>query len=211
MNYSELVQAIQDYCENDETTFVSNIPVFVRQAEERINRAVQIPDLRRNVTGILTASNRFLAQPSDFLSVFSLAVVDGDGDYEFLLPKDVNFIREAFPSQSTEAKPQYYGIFDDDTFILAPTPDDSYTVQLHYYYDPPSIVSAGTSWLGDNAETALLYGSLIEAYTFMKGETDLINLYTARYNEAIAQLSNLGEGRNRMDSYRNGEPRARVT
>jgi len=211
MNYSELTQAIQDYCENDETTFVSNIPVFVRQAEERINRAVQIPDLRRNVTGSLTASNRFLAQPSDFLSVFSLAVVDGDGDYEFLLPKDVNFIREAFPSQSTEAKPQYYGIFDDDTFILAPTPDDSYTVQLHYYYDPPSIVSAGTSWLGDNAETALLYGSLIEAYTFMKGETDLINLYTARYNEAIAQLFNLGEGRNRMDSYRDGEPRARVT
>lgn len=211
MNYSELTQAIQDYCENDETTFVSNIPVFVRQAEERINRAVQIPDLRRNVTGSLTASNRFLAQPSDFLSVFSLAVVDGDGDYEFLLPKDVNFIREAFPSQSTEAKPQYYGIFDDDTFILAPTPDDNYTVQLHYYYDPPSIVSAGTSWLGDNAETALLYGSLIEAYTFMKGETDLINLYTARYNEAIAQLFNLGEGRNRMDSYRDGEPRARVT
>jgi len=211
MNYSELTQAIQDYCENDETTFVSNIPVFVRQAEERINRAVQIPDLRRNVTGSLTASNRFLAQPSDFLSVFSLAVVDGDGDYEFLLPKDVNFIREAFPSQSTEAKPQYYGIFDDDTFILAPTPDDSYTVQLHYYYDPPSIVSAGTSWLGDNAETALLYGSLIEAYTFMKGETDLINLYTARYNEAIAKLFNLGEGRNRMDSYRDGEPRARVT
>lgn len=211
MNYSELNQAIQDYTENDETTFVSQIPTFVRQAEERINRAVQIPDLRRNQTGNLTASNRFLAQPSDFLSVFSLAVVDGSGDYEFLLPKDVNFIREAYPSVSTTGKPQYYGIFDDEAFILAPTPDDSYTVQLHYYYDPPSIVDAGTSWLGDNAETALLYGSLIEAYTFMKGESDLINLYTARYNEAIAQLFNLGEGRNRMDSYRDGEPRARVT
>lgn len=211
MNYSELNQAIQDYTENDETTFVSQIPTFVKQAEERINRAVQIPDLRRNQTGNLTASNRFLAQPSDFLSVFSLAVIDGNGDYEFLLPKDVNFIREAYPSVSTTGKPQYYGIFDDEAFILAPTPDDSYTVQLHYYYDPPSIVDAGTSWLGDNAETALLYGSLIEAYTFMKGEGDLINLYTARYNEAIAQLFNLGEGRNRMDSYRDGEPRARVT
>ena len=211
MNYSELNQAIQDYTENNETTFVSQIPTFVRQAEERINRAVQIPDLRRNQTGNLTASNRFLAQPSDFLSVFSLAVIDGSGDYEFLLPKDVNFIREAYPSVSTTGKPQYYGIFDDEAFILAPTPDDSYTVQLHYYYDPPSIVDAGTSWLGDNAETALLYGSLIEAYTFMKGESDLINLYTARYNEAIAQLFNLGEGRNRMDSYRDGEPRARVT
>ena len=211
MNYSELNQAIQDYTENDETTFVSQIPTFVRQAEERINRAVQIPDLRRNQTGSLTASNRFLAQPSDFLSVFSLAVIDGNGDYEFLLPKDVNFIREAYPSVSTTGKPQYYGIFDDEAFILAPTPDDSYTVQLHYYYDPPSIVDAGTSWLGDNAETALLYGSLIEAYTFMKGESDLINLYTVRYNEAIAQLFNLGEGRNRMDSYRDGEPRARVT
>lgn len=211
MNYTQLVQAIQDYTENDETTFVSQIPTFVKQAEERINRAVQIPDLRRNQTGNLTASNRFLAQPSDFLSVFSLAVIDGNGDYEFLLPKDVNFIREAYPSVSTTGKPQYYGIFDDEAFILAPTPDDSYTVQLHYYYDPPSIVDAGTSWLGDNAETALLYGSLIEAYTFMKGESDLINLYTARYNEAIAQLFNLGEGRNRMDSYRDGEPRARVT
>jgi len=201
MNYSELNQAIQDYTENDETTFVSQIPTFVRQAEERINRAVQIPDLRRNQTGTLTSGDRFLATPSDFLSVFSLSVVDGDGDYEFLL----------FPSQSTQAKPQYYGIFSDDFFILGPTPDSGYTVQLHYYYDPPSIVDASTSWLGDNAETALLYGSLIEAYTFMKGEAELINLYNARYDEAVSQLFNLGEGRNRMDSYRNGEPRARVT
>jgi len=211
MNYAELVQAIQDYCENDETTFVSQIPTFIRQTEERINRAVQIPDLRRNVTGTLTSSNRFLAQPSDFLSVFSLAVIDGDGDYEFLLPKDVNFIREAFPSQSTEAKPQYYAIFDDETFILGPTPDSNYNVQLHYYFDPESIVTAGTSWLGDNAETALLYGSLVEAYTFMKGEGDMLQLYKARYDEAMAQLMNLGEGRNRMDSYRNGEPRMPVT
>jgi hypothetical protein len=211
MNYAELFQAIQDYCENDETTFVSQIPTFVRQAEERINRAVQVPDLRRNVTGTLTASNRFLAQPSDFLSVFSLSVIDDDGDYEFLLPKDVNFIREAFPSQSTTSKPQYYAIFDDESFILGPTPDSNYNVQLHYYFDPESIVTAGTSWLGDNAETALLYGSLIEAYTFMKGESDMLQLYKARYDEAMAHLMNLGEGRNRMDSYRNGEPRIQVT
>jgi len=211
VNYTQLVQAIQDYTENDETTFVSLIPTFVRQAEERINRAVQIPDLRRNQTGSLTSGDRFLATPSDFLSVFSLAVIDGDGDFEFLLPKDVNFIREAYPSQSTQSKPQYYGIFSDEFFILGPTPDSDYNVQLHYYYDPPSIVDAGTSWLGDNAETALLYGSLIEAYTFMKGESDILQLYMARYEEALSHLFNLGEGRNRMDSYRNGEPRARVT
>lgn len=211
MNYTELTQAIQDYCENDETTFVNNIPVFVRQAEERINRAVQIPDLRRNQSGTLTLGDRFLAQPSDFLSVFSLAVVDGDSDYHFLLPKDVNFIREAYPNRTVQGLPQYYAIFDDEFFILGPTPDSAYTVQLHYYYDPPSIVTAGTSWLGDNAETVLLYGSLIEAYTFMKGEPDMIALYTTRYNEAVAQLYNLGEGRNRMDSYRDGEPRPRVT
>ena len=211
MNYTELTQAIQDYCENDETTFVNNIPVFVRQAEERINRAVQIPDLRRNQSGTLTLGDRFLAQPSDFLSVFSLAVVDGDSDYHFLLPKDVNFIREAYPNRTVQGLPQYYGIFDDEFFILGPTPDSAYTVQLHYYYDPPSIVTAGTSWLGDNAETVLLYGSLIEAYTFMKGESDMIALYTTRYNEAVAQLYNLGEGRNRMDSYRDGEPSPRVT
>jgi len=211
MNYSELVQAIQDYTENDETTFVAQIPTFVRQAEERINRAVQIPDLRKNVLGNLTASNRFLAQPDDMLSVFSLAVLDGDGDYEFLLAKDVNFIREAYPSTSTTGKPQYYGIFDDNSIILAPTPDADYNVQLHYYYDPESIVTAGTSWLGDNAETALLYGSLVEAYTFMKGESDILQLYMTRYEEALSHLFNLGEGRNRMDSYRNGEPRIQVT
>jgi len=210
MNYAELVQAIKDYTENEETTFVSQIPTFVRQAEERINRAVMIPDLRKNSTGTLTAGNRFLATPSDFLAVFSLAVIDSNGDYEFLLHKDVNFIREAFTSTSTQAKPQYYGLFDDDTFILGPTPDDTYTAQLSYYYDPASIVSTGTSWLGDNAETALLYGSLIEAYTFMKGEQDIISLYGTRYEEALNQLKELGDGRDKRDSYRNGEPRVRV-
>lgn len=211
MNYTELVQAVKDYTENEETTFVSQIPTFVRQAEERINRTVQIPELRRNVTGTVTSSNRFLSTPPDFLAVYSMAVVDGDGDYEFLLPKDVNFIREAYPSTSTSGKPLYYGLFKDDSFILGPSPDQAYTIQLHYYYDPPSIVTSSTSWLGDNAESVLLYGTLIEAYTFMKGESDMIQLYEARYKEAISHLFNLGEGRNRRDSYRNNEPRPPVT
>lgn len=210
MNYAELVQAIKDYTENEETTFVSQIPTFVRQAEERINRSVMVPDLRKNSVGNLTASNRFLTVPPDFLAVFSLAVIDGDGDYEFLLHKDVNFIREAYPDKTTAGKPEYYGLFDAGTIILAPTPDVSYDVQLHYYYDPESIVTAGTSWLGDNAETALLYGSLLEAYTFMKGEQDIISLYGTRYDEAMTQLKLLGDGRDKRDSYRNGEPRIRL-
>ena len=205
--YDQLKTAIQDYTENDETTFVSQIPTFVRQAEERINRSVLIPDLRRNVTGNTTSSNRFVNTPSDFLAVFSFAVVDSSNKYQFLLPKDVNFLREAYPQTTTTGTPVYYAIFNDESFIVAPTPDANYTVQLHYYYDPPSIVSSSTSWLGDNAETALLYGTLLEAYSFMKGEADLINLYAKRYEEAIAQLYNLGKGLNRSDSYRNGESR----
>ena len=174
-------------------------------------RAVMIPNLRRNQTGNMTASNRFLSTPSDFLAVFSLAVLNGDGEYEFLLNKDVNFIREAYNETTTEGIPQYYALFDNASFILGPTPDQSYNVQLHYYYQPESIVTAGTSWYGDNAESALLYGVLIEAYTFMKGEQDLINLYAKRYEEALQQLYVLGEGRNRRDSYRNCEPRVPVT
>ena len=211
MNYSELVQAIQDYTENDETTFVNQIPRFVKQTEERIARAVLVPNLRRNVTGTLTASNRFLSTPSDFLAVFSIAVIDGDGNYSYLLNKDVNFIREAFDDTATEGEPVYYGLFDEGSFIVGPTPDQAYNVQLHYYYQPESIVDAGTSWYGDNAESALLYGCLLEAYTFMKGEADLINLYAERYSEAMKQLYVLGEGRNRRDSYRNGEPVVQVT
>ena len=211
MNYTELVQAIKDYTENEETTFVNQIPTFVQQAEERIHRAVLSPELRKNVTGTMTAGNRFLTVPTDFLSSFSIAVVDDSGDYEFLLHKDVNFVREAYPSTSTQAKPVYYSVFDEDAFILGPTPDASYTVQVHYYYKPESIVTAGTTWLGDNGKSALLYGSLLEAYTFMKGEGDIINLYGQRYEEAVGQLMILGEGRNRRDSYRNGEPLVKVT
>ena len=210
MNYADLVQAIKDYTENLETSFVSQIPHFVEQAEERIYRSVMIPELRKNVTASMSAGNQYLARPSDFLAVFSIAVIDGDGDYTYLLDKDVNFIREAFPRSSTQGLPQFYGQFDgDDTvgsgnFILGPTPDASYTVELHYYFDPPSIVTTGTSWLGDNAEAVLLYGALLEAYTYMKGEADILGLYNQRYEEALAQLGGIGI-RSMRDNYRDGE------
>ena len=210
MNYADLVQAIKDYTENLETSFVSQIPNFIEQAEERIYRSVMIPELRKNVTASMSAGNQYLARPSDFLAVFSIAVIDGDGDYTYLLDKDVNFIREAFPRSSTQGLPQFYGQFDgDDTvgsgnFILGPTPDASYSVELHYYFDPPSIVTTGTSWLGENAEAALLYGSLLEAYTYMKGEADILALYNQRYEEALAQLGGVGI-RSMRDNYRDGE------
>ena len=212
MNYAELVQAITDYTENLETSFVSQIPHFVEQAEERIYRSVMIPELRKNATASMSAGNQYLARPSDFLAVFSIAVVDGDGDYTYLLDKDVNFIREAFPRSSTQGLPKFYGQFDGDVspsvstgnFILGPTPDANYTVELHYYFDPPSIVETGTSWLGDNAEAVLLYGCLIEAYTYMKGEADILALYGQRYDEALAQLGGVGI-RSMRDNYRDGE------
>ena len=207
MNYTELTNAIKEYTDNTETTFVNNIPNFVRQTEERIYRSILIPELRKNVTTSLTTSNRFLAKPTDFLAVFSIAVVDGSSNYSFLLPKDVNFIREAYPATATSGLPVYYSLFDGDNFLIAPTPDSTYTVQLHYYYDPPSIVTSSTSWLGDNAEATLLYGALVEAYTFMKGEADIISFYKTRYDEAMAGLQQLADGRNKRDSYRNGEPR----
>ena len=207
MNYTELPNAIKEYTDNAETTFVNNIPNFVRQTEERIYRSILIPELRKNVTTSLSTSNRFLAKPTDFLAVFSIAVVDGSSNYSFLLPKDVNFIREAYPATGTTGLPVYYSQFDGDNFLLAPTPDSTYTVQLHYYYDPPSIVTSSTSWLGDNAESALLYGSLLEAYSFMKGEPDIVGFCKTRYEEALASLQQLADGRNKRDSYRNGEPR----
>jgi 6-pyruvoyl-tetrahydropterin synthase len=207
MNYTEITNAIKEYTDNTETTFVNNIPNFVRQTEERIYRSILIPELRKNVTTSLSTSNRFLAKPTDFLAVFSIAVVDGSSNYSFLLPKDVNFIREAYPATATSGLPVYYSLFDGDNFLIAPTPDSTYTVQLHYYYDPPSIVTSSTSWLGDNAEATLLYGTLVEAYTFMKGEADIISFYKTRYDEAMAGLQQLADGRNKRDSYRNGEPR----
>jgi hypothetical protein len=211
MNYTQLTQALQDYLETSETSFVSNIPTFVQQAEERIYRSVQIPELRKNATTSMTAGNQYLARPVDFLSVFSLAVVDGSGNYSYLYDKDVNFIREAYPGPSTQGLPKYYAQFDGDqtgfsegNFILGPTPNSNYTVELHYYYDPPSIVDTGTSWLGTNAETALLYGSLVEAYTYLKGDADMLQLYTNRYMEAMLQLFGI-DLRAKRDDYRNGQ------
>lgn len=212
MNYAELTQAVQDYTENYETTFVANIPVFVRQAEERIYRSVMIPELRKNVIGNLTAGNRYLARPTDFLSVFSLAVIDTDGDYHYLIDKDMNFIREAYPSASTQGMPRFYGIYDGDVptltgnFLLGPTPDAAYQVELQYYYDPPSIVDQSTSWLGTNAEAALLYGTLLEAYTFMKGDADIMTVYKGRYDEALGQIGII-DVRSKRDSYRDGDMR----
>ena len=197
MNYSELVQAVKDYTENTETTFVNNIDMFIRQAEERIFRDVQIPELRKNVTGNISSGNQYLARPADFLTTLSLAVISG-GDFTYLLEKEVNFIREAYPSASTTGTPKYYAIFDGDTsgsngnFILGPTPDAAYNVELHYYYDPPSIVTTSTSWLGDNAEAALLYGTLYEAYTFMKGEPDVLQNYQQRYQSALVNMAAIG-------------------
>ena len=219
MNYSELVQAIKDYTENTETTFVSQIPTFVQQAEQIIHRTVLIPELRKNVTASMTANNRFLIRPSDFLAPFSIAVVDGNGDYSFLLTKDVNFVREAYPNKTTTGLPKFYAEFDGDVqstnsaghFILGPTPDIAYEVQLHYYFDPPSIVTSSTSWLGENADMALLYGALLEAYTFMKGEPELITLYETRFNQEVSRLKNLAEARGRKDEYRYDSLRTQIT
>lgn len=212
MNYAELVQAIKDYTENEEASFVAQIPTFVRQVEERIYRTVMIPELRKNATATIGAGSQYVARPDDFLAVFSLAVIDAAGDYTYLLDKDVNFIREAFPSAATQGLPQYYAQFDGDGvgteghFIVGPTPDTTYTAELHYYYDPPSISTTSTSWLGDNAESALLYGALIEAYTYMKGEADILQGYEARYQEALAQLGGVGI-RSMRDNYRDGQMR----
>lgn len=305
MNYIQLQEAIQDYTQNYETDFIANIPVFTEQAELRIYNTVQIPSLRRNVTGTATIHNKYLSAPTDFLSTYSMAVIDPiTGDYEYLLNKDVNFIRQSYPNPNDEAKPKYYAIFGPQSnnltelsFILGPTPDTNYDVELHYYYYPVSIVqnkittfgaitggigyitgvynniplsggqgqgavanlvvsggnvsqvvlaqggtgyitgdvltvsnqllggagsgfavtvgatsnSAGTSWLGDNFDTVLLYGALVEAYTYMKGEADMMQLYNQKYNEALAQLKRLGDGLERQDAYRSGQARIQVT
>jgi len=215
MNYSELTAAIEDYTEN---TFTSvEMATFVTQAEQRIYNTVQFPALRKNVTGSFTSGNKYLSCPTDFLSVHSLAVVDGSGNYEFLLNKDVNFIRQVYPNPTTTSKPKYYAIFGPQTadqkeltLIVGPTPDTGYTAELHYYYYPESITTAGQSWLGDNLDTVLLYGSLVEAYTFMKGETDMMQLYNGKYMEALQLAKRLGDGLEKNDSYRVGQPRVPV-
>ena len=207
MNYTQLVNEIQSYTENQFQT--DDINTFIQQAEQRIYNAVQLPALRKNVTGTATTGNKYLAMPSDWLATFSLAVINADNEYLYLLNKDVNFIRQSFPDTDSAfyAEPQYYAVFDQNTFILGPTPDANYAMELHYFYYPESIVTAGTTWLGNNFSSTLLYGSLLEAYTYMKGEQDVINQYQKRYDEAMLLLKQLSDGKDRQDAYRSGQVR----
>ena len=209
--YTTLKTAIQDYTNNTETTFNNNLDDFIVTTEDRIQKLVSLPFFRKNVSGTLTASNEYLATPSDFLAPHSLAV--NNSGYEYLLFKDVAFLREAYPNSSTTGIPKYYASFDTDTFIVAPTPNANLSVELHYEYEPQSITESadGTSWLGTNASDCLLYGTLMEAYTFMKGEADVISNYQNRFNEAISRLKNLGEGKNTKDNYRSGPVRQQVS
>ncbi len=236
MTYDELYSAIQTYTENTfPDTYLADgtavdtqtqINLFIQQAEQRIFNTVQFPSLRKNVTGITTANNKYLSLPGDFLATYSLAVIDATGAYEYLLNKDVNFIRQAYPNPTDTAIPKYYALFgptttndatpvitDELSAILGPTPDAAYNVELHYYYYPESITVAadGRTWLGDNFDSVLLYGSLVEAYTFMKGETDMVTLYNTKYNEALAMAKRLGDGMERQDAYRSGQYRQAVT
>ena len=209
MNYTELKTNIEDICENSFT--VDQLAMFTQQAEQKIYNSVQIPALRRNVTGTLSTNNKYLSTPSDFLWSYSLAVVDGSGNYHFLLNKDVNFMREAYPSPTSTGLPKHYAYFDDDTFIVGPTPDSSYTSELHYGYYPQSIVTANNTWLGDEFDSALLNGALIEAIRFMKGEPDIVAMYEKLYLQSITLLKALGDGKLREDAYRSGQFRVPVS
>lgn len=237
MNYSELFIAVKGYLENDfpSTVFTDSagsssssaaaltsteqVNTFITQAEQRIYNTVQFPSLRKNVTGTLTTSNKYLSCPSDFLAVYSMAVVNTDGSYAFLLNKDVNFIRESYPIPTDTGVPAYYALFGpvstneaELTFILGPTPDAAYTMELHYFYYPESITTtaSGTTWIGDNIDSVLLYGSLVEGYTFMKGEADMIGLYEKKYQDALMLAKRLGDGMERRDAYRSGQARVPV-
>jgi hypothetical protein len=222
MNYTELVTAVTDYTENTFPT--ADMNVFIEQAEQRIYNSVQFPSLRKNVTGATTGGNKYVSCPNDFLATYSLAVIDASGNYEYLLNKDVNFIRQAYPNPNDQALPKYYAIFGPTTsaatppaltnelsFILGPTPNAAYDVELHYYFYPESIVTAGTTWLGDNLDSVLLYGTLVEAYTYMKGEPDIMGFYDAKYKEALGLAQRLGDGLERGDAYRNGQVKLKVT
>jgi hypothetical protein len=218
MNYTALSNAIQAYTENTEANFIAEIPVFVQQAEQRIYNSMQFPSIRKNVTGSTSANNKYLGCPNDFLAVYSIAVIDATGAYEYLLNKDVNFIRQSYPVPTDTGLPRYYALFGSQsndvnelTFILGPTPDATYGVELHYYYYPESIVTAGTTWLGDNFDSVLLYGSLVEAYTYMKGEADIMSLYNQKFMEALALAKRLADGMERQDAYRSGQFRQKVT
>ena len=235
MNYATLFKTIQGYLENDFPSFTGadssgsgtatltakqQIDTLIQQAEQRIYNSVQFPSLRKNVTGVTQANNRYLSCPTDFLAPYSMAVIDGTGVYEYLLNKDVNYIRAAYPNPATTGIPRYYAIFgptvasgvitDELSFILGPTPNTIYSVELHYYYYPESIVTASTTWLGDNFDSVLLYGALLEGYTFMKGEADVIANYMKRYEEAMMLAKRLGDGMERRDAYRSGQVRMPV-
>ena len=218
MNYTQLVTQVNDYCENSFPT--DNMNVFIRQAEQRIYNTAQPANLRKNVTGALSTSNKYLGCPSDFLSVYSLAIYPaaGTGDFLYLLNKDVNFMREAYPNPATTGKPKHYAIFgpqsndvNELSFIVGPTPDANYMAELHYYYYPESIVTASTTWLGDNFDSVLLYGTICEALVYMKGEGDMIQIANDRYMKAIALYKNLADGKQRMDAYRDGQVRVQVS
>jgi len=238
MTYAELVAAIQSYTENtfpdtyladgSAVSSTTQINTFIRQAEQRIYNSVQFPSLRKNVTGatggydpVTAPRAMYLNCPADFLAAYSFAVILPDGTYEYMLNKDVNFIRQAYPSPADTGVPRYYALFgptvagatvsNELSFLFGPTPDESYTVELHYYYYPESIVTASATWLGDNFDSVLLYGSLVEAYTFMKGEADMVALYNSKYNEALALAKRLGDGMERQDAYRSGQYRQPVT
>ena len=219
MNYAELVTAVEDYCENSFPTVDMNR--FIEQAEQKIYNSVQLPALRKNVTGVTVPSNKYLSCPPDFLSPFSLAVIENYGTdqetYTYLLNKDVNFIREAYPNPTDTGLPLYYCLFGPQTTIpqdlsmmMGPTPNAVYRMELHYYFYPESIVTAGTTWLGDNYDSALLNGTLMEAITYMKGEADMVALYQTRYQEAMMLLKNLGDGKDRGDAYRDGQVKNKV-
>jgi len=209
MTYAELVAAIKDYTNNTETAFVAAIPTFVKQAEQRIYRSVNLPVNRKNQAGNMTDGNAYLTMPTDFLLPLSLSITSSSNQI-FLLNKDANFIRSTYPNASTKGTPKYYGTFASDTFIIGPTPDASYVTELHYYYQPASIVDTSPSWLGTNADTVLLYGSLVEAYTYMKGDPDMMQLYQQRYQEALDLLKMQAEGRMTGDEYRDGTIRVAV-
>ena len=215
MTYTELCNNIADICEN--TFTATEYAMFAQQAEQRIYNTVQLANLRKNQTGTLTANNKYLSAPNDFLSTYSLAVIDASGNYSYPLNKDVNFIREAYPNATATGLPKHYAIFGPQSsavtelsFILGPTPDTTYTVELHYYYYPESIVTAGTTWLGDNFDSALLNGALVEAIRFMKGEQDMVALYQNLYDRSMLLLKNLGDGKQLMDAYRDGQVRTQV-
>ena len=211
MNYTELKINIKDICENEFSD--AQLDMFTEQAEQKIYNTVQIPALRKNVTGTMSVGNPYLQIPSDFLYCYSLAVIEPSGEYHYLLNKDVNFIREAYPINNAfyYGRPRHYANFDDSAFILGPTPGVAYSTELHYGYYPESIVTAGTTWLGDEFDSALLNGALIEAIRFMKGEQDMVGLYERLYVQAIGLLKNLGDGKLRQDAYRSGQVRIPVS